>query len=84
MKLLHLLHVWIESAWQRFQMALVASGLGSVARLMRRGLRWIGTRCQIADIYYSRQRAGVGRLHRGDFMHPDLPALVIAERELRP
>jgi hypothetical protein len=60
------------------------SGLDSLVRLMRDGARWIGTRCQIADIYYSRQRAGVGCLHRGDFMHPDLPALVIAERELRP
>jgi hypothetical protein len=50
---------------------------------MRNSLRWLGTRFQIADIY-SRPRYGVGRIHRGDFMHDDLPALVIAERELRP
>lgn len=57
--------------------------LAPILRLMRNGLRWLGTRFQIADIY-SRPRDGVGRVHRGDFMHPDLPSLVIAERELRP
>jgi hypothetical protein len=59
------------------------NSIDSILRLLRNGVRWLDTRWRLADIY-ARRRAGVGREHRGDFMHPDIPRLVIAERELRP
>lgn len=50
---------------------------------MRRTTAWLFTLWKLLDLR-CRPRLGVGRVHRGDFMHPDLPRLVIDERELRP